>query len=167
MWNKDKKIFELLNIHYNLELGASNAYKSFATTAKKWGYDYLSDFMSKMADDKTKAHLPRIFEYFRMLDEEIKVNQYSIPKQSEASNVKQLINEMINVELQIRKHVNYIADYALQIKDYESFEFLQWFIKDAIKDVHDIADVKTYIEAENATHLTIETAIHRKTKELE
>ncbi|MDE5553425.1 MAG: hypothetical protein K2I67_02650 [Malacoplasma sp.] len=167
MWKKDKKIFELLNIHYNLELGASNAYKNFATTAKKWGYDYLSEFMSKMGNDKTEAHLPRIFEYFRLLDEEIKINQYSIPKQSEATNVKQLIEEMINIELQIRKHVNYIADYALQIKDYETFECLQWFIKDAIKDVHDISDVQTYVNAENATQLNIETAIHRKIKELD
>lgn len=162
MWNKDKKMFELLNIHYNLELGAANAYKSFSTTAKKLGYDYLSDFANKMSDDKISAHLTRLFAYFRSLDEEIKINQYSLPKNTDFNDVKSIVQEMVNIESQIRKHVNYIADYALQIKDYETFECLQWFIKDAIKDLEDINDVLTYVEASNATHLAIENAIRVK-----
>ena len=155
MWNKDEKMIELLNTHYNLELAAANMYIHFSTVANKLGYTYTSEFLKGMADDKIEAHLSRLFNYFTDLDLEIKINQNSLPR----------TKEMLSFELYLRKHINYIADYALSIKDYESFEFIQWFVKDAIKDVGDMDDVLTYIDTPNSSMLTIENSIRRKMKE--
>lgn len=165
MWNKDPKIIELLNNHYNFELAAANMYVHFSTIANKLGYTYTSEFLKSMADDKINAHLSRIYKYFTDLDLEIKINQNSIPKSSESKTVHEMVKEMLGYELYLRKHVNYIAEYALSIKDYESFEFIQWFIRDAIKDVGDMDDVLTYIDTPNSSMLTIENSIRRKLKE--
>lgn len=165
MWNKDEKMIELLNTQYNLELAAANMYIHFSTVANKLGYTYTSEFLKGMADDKIEAHLSRLFNYFTDLDLEIKINQNSLPRTSESKTVHEMVKEMLSFELYLRKHINYIADYALSIKDYESFEFIQWFVKDAIKDVGDMDDVLTYIDTPNSSMLTIENSIRRKMKE--
>lgn len=165
MWNKDEKIVELLNTHYNLELAAANMYIHYSSVANKLGYTYTSEFLKGVADDKIEAHLSRIYDYFTDLDLEIKVNQNSIPRSYDSKTVHDIFKEMLNYELYLRKHIHHIADYALSIKDYETFEFIQWFIRDAIKDVGDIDDVLTYVDTPNSSMLTIETSIRRKTKE--
>ncbi len=161
MWNKDKKMFELLNTHYNLEQAAANMYTGIATRAQKEGYDNTSKFFKKLSDDKIKAHLPRMYDYFNSVDELITINKYSVPKHLNDKDVKAMVKEALDNELQIRKHVTYIVEYALSIKDFETFEFLQWFVKDAIKDVKDIDDINTYFEL-GTSPLQIERAIGNK-----
>lgn len=165
MWNKDEKLMELLNTHYNLELAAANMYNTFSALANKLGYTYTSKFLSNMAKDKIEAHLSRIFNYFIDLDLELKINNFSLPKASDAKTVHEMVKEMLNYELYLRKHVAYIADQALALKDYETFEFIQWFVRDAIKDVGDLDDVLTYIDTPNSNMLTVEGHIRRKIKE--
>lgn len=166
MWNKDKKLFELLNIHYNLEQAAANMYTGLATRAAKEGYNNTALFFKKMASDKINAHLSRMYDYFDRVDEIITINQYSLPKHTVESDVKAMVNEALEMELQIRKHINYIAEYALSKKDFETFEFLQWFVKDGITDVKDVDDIKTFFEL-GTSPLQIENAIFRKLNESE
>lgn len=161
MWNKDKKMFELLNIHYNLEQAAANMYTGIATRAQKEGYDNLSKFFAKLSHDKVSAHLTRIYDYFNSVDQIITINQYSIPKHTTDTDVKEMVKEALNNELQIRKHVTYLVEYALSIKDFESYEFLQWFVKDAIKDTKDVDDINTFFEL-GTSPLQIERAISNK-----
>lgn len=159
MWNKDKKLFELLNIHYNLEQAACNAYMNYSSKANIEGYVYTAKFFRKLANDKINAHLPRLFDFFSSLSQELVINQYSLPKQIEFKSIHDLVKETLNNELHIRKHINYISEYALSIKDLETFNELQWFIKDAIKDVNDVSDILNYFDAANSNMLSIESMV--------
>lgn len=164
IWNKDPKMIELFVKHYNLELRASNLYFNCATIAKKLGYDNLSIFFVNLASDKQKSHMIRILDFFIKLDIEMPTLTISVPDRIQNQNVQEIVNQAMSMELTIRKHINEMCQYALEINDYESFQRLQWFVKDAIEDLSDVDDISTYVNSPNATLLSIETAVRRKNK---
>lgn len=165
MWNKEPKIMELINNHYNLELAAANMYTNFASRASKLGFKYTAQFFKKMASDKIEAHLTRIYDYLTSLEEEVKITQFSIPKENTKDSVKELVKEALEYEKYLRKHVHYVTEQILAAKDYESFEFIQWYIKDAIKDINDVNQVLSIFEAPSANCLSIENAVRKILKD--
>lgn len=164
IWNKDPKMVELFIKHYNLELRASNLYYNCATVVKKLGYDNLSKFFSTLAKDKQSAHMLRILDFFIRLDLEMLTLPISVPERIQNQTVQEVVNQALSMELTIRKHVSEMCEYAMQIRDFESFEALQWFVKDAIEDLSDVDDIATYVNSTNATLLSIENAVRRKNK---
>lgn len=163
MFKKDEKIINILNDYYNLELQAANTYLNYSTIAAKSGFVYVAKFIKKLSDDKIQAHLSRIYDYFININSEINITEFSIPKKIESNiTMKDLIQKMLENEFELRKIINDIADFLLAKKDFESFEFIQWFIKDSIKDINDVADILTYFESDNANLLSIESATRHK-----
>lgn len=163
MFKKDKEIINILNYYYNLELQAANMYTSYSTIYNKIGYAYVAKFVKKLANDKIEAHLSRVYNFFLSIECEITINEYSIPKKHlHISDPKKMIEDILNNELELRKNISNIADVMLTKKDYESFEFFQWFIKDAIKDINDVSDILSYFESANANLLSIEAAARHK-----
>ncbi len=168
LWNKDEKIVKLLEEHYNLELKAANMYINIATLCKKKGYEYVASFFIDLSKDKHEAHLSRILEYFLSLDLELSINNQSIAETCKSENtISELVEKSINMELQIRSKISEICDLCLTIKDYETFERMQWFVKDALKDLQDVDDISTYVNSPDATLLSIETAVSKKLKHKE
>lgn len=167
IWNKDTKIMEMVAQHYNLELRASNLYYNCATLSKALGYDYVCEFFLNLGKDKQVSHMPRILDFFISLDTEMPTLEISVPERIKNPTMVEIIKEAMQMEMAIRKHVTEICEYALKINDFEVFQRMQWFVKDAIKDLHDLDDLATYINAPGATLLSIETAAHRKNKKEE
>lgn len=162
IWNKDAKMMEMLVQHYNLELRASNLYYNCATVAKAMGYDYVSIFFVNLGKDKQTSHMLRILDFFIKLDTELPVLPMSVPERIQNASIQEVVKQAMQMEMAIRKHVTDVCDYAMKINDFEVFQRMQWFVKDAIKDLHDIDDLATYANAPGATLLSIETAINRK-----
>ena len=164
IWNKNPQMVKMLNRHYNLELKAANLYVNFASIAKGLGYEYLSRFFYTMSKDKIENHLSRILDYFLKLDLELTISPESIPPVLEVKTIQELAKTALNAESSIRNYIGQIANYALEIKDHETYQQIGWFVNDAIEDLGDIDDINTYINTPNANLLSIETAVRRKKK---
>ncbi|MEG2198517.1 MAG: ferritin-like domain-containing protein [Malacoplasma sp.] len=163
MFKKEIEIINILNDYYNLELQAANMYLNYSTVINKLGYVHVAKFVKNLADDKLEAHLSRIYDYFISISNEIIINEYAIPKKHAGDlSAKELIKNMLNNELELRNIINNLADFLLTKKDYESFEFIQWFVKDSIKDINDVSDVLNYFESPNSNLLSIEAATRHK-----
>ena len=166
MWDKDEKMIELINTHYNLELCSHNMYIELASRLHLMGHLYASEFLKKLAKDKIGPHMDRIYGYFTSLDLQITVNQHSLPKEAiDSYDISEIFKAVLDNEILLRKHVKYLVNFALSVKDYESFEFLQWFVKDAIKDINDVKDIIGYIEAGGDNKLSIEAMIRKWLKD--
>ena len=165
IWNKDRKMMELISKHYNLELMASNLYFNFATKSKKMGYDSISNFFIELARDKQEAHLLRILDFFVKLEEEMPILESSVPKShNNVNTIQELLGITMDVEISIRNLIWEICEYANQIKDYESLQRMQWFVKDTIKDINDVNDILTIVNVPNTSLLAIETAVYARNK---
>lgn len=144
---KDKKIINKLINLYNLELDAHNHYMCYASILDKIGVNNIAKFVKKLASDKTEAHITRIYDYLVFFREPLEINLSNVKtniletvnkEKSIRNNVFLILSEVLKNELKNREHVNELADFALNSKDYETFEFIQWFVKDYVKDIREI-----------------------------
>ncbi|MGL4617262.1 MAG: ferritin-like domain-containing protein [Mycoplasmoidaceae bacterium] len=144
---KDKKIIDKLNNLYNVELDAHNNYMYYASIIDKLGVDNIAKFVKKLANDKTEAHITRIYDFLVFFKETLEINLTKIKtdilqninkEKSIRKNVIFIMSEILKKELKNREVVNELAEFALNNKDYETFEFIQWFIKDYVKDISEL-----------------------------
>lgn len=157
IWNKDEKIMELVAKHYNIELKASNTYFYLATVAKKLGYDNVSCFFINMGTDKQDAHMPRLVDYLMKMDHVLRIGHISLPEVANINSIKDIMDLAIATESRVRESVRQVAEVAFLAKDFETFEMLQWFVKDSIEDLEEINDLATYVNAPNVNLINIES----------
>lgn len=168
MFNKDKKMVDLINQHYSLEQFASNVYNYFSSIANKNGYTNIAKFMHTLANDKVKAHMPRVYKYILDLNEELKITQnIDFPSISSTNDIGELLRKMSLLEFEIRKNVQAIVEYALSVKDYETFDFIQWFINDCIKDINDLNRFVDLFDDPIKSRMLIESAAREILEDLE
>ncbi len=167
IWNKDDRIMELVVKHYNVELKASNTYSHLATVAKSLGYDNVANYLVNMATDKLTAHLPRLSGYLMQVDYVLKINQLSIPESfGILNNIQDVLNAAVKTEQKVRESVSQVTEISLAAKDFETFERMQWFVRDSIEDLEEISDLATYASAANVNMINIESiALSRMNKE--
>ncbi|MGL5640089.1 MAG: ferritin-like domain-containing protein [Mycoplasmoidaceae bacterium] len=144
---KDKKIIDKLINLYNVELDAHNHYMYYASILDKIGVDNISKFVKNLANDKTQAHITRTYDFLVFFKETLEINLTKIKtdifeivnkEKSIRKNVIFILNEVLKNEIKNREIVHELAEFALNNKDYETFEFIQWFIKDYVKDISEI-----------------------------
>lgn len=87
------------------------------------------------------------------LKTELSVSIDLLPKDPKA-----LILDVYNHENKVRDHVKDIAKLSLAENDYETFYFLQWYIRDGLKDLTEVDDVVKLFDSSN-DKLQIEKAI--------
>ena len=158
VWKKDERIMELVVKHYNVELKASNTYSHLATVAKKLGYDNVASFLLKMANDKLTAHLPRLIDYLMQVDHVLTVNQLSLGENYGLTNTIQgVLEAAVKVEEKVRESVAHVTEASLSSRDFETFERMQWFVRDSIEDLEEVSDLSTYANAANVNMINIES----------
>lgn len=144
---KDKKIIDKLINLYNIELDSHNHYMYYASILDKIGVNNIADFVKKLANDKTQAHITRTYDFLIFFKESLEINLTKIKtdisktidkEKSIRKNVILILNEILKNELKNREYVNELAEFALNSKDYETFEFIQWFVKDYVKDIKEL-----------------------------
>lgn len=157
IWNKEEKIMELVAKHYNIELKASNTYFHLATVAKNLGYDNVSSFFIKMGRDKQEAHMPRLIDYLMKLDHVLRIGTISVPEIINVNSIKDVMDLAVSTEAKVRESVKQVAEVAFLARDFETFEMLQWFVKDSIEDLEEVSDLATYVNAPNVNMINIES----------
>ncbi|MDE5952567.1 MAG: hypothetical protein K2J02_00325 [Malacoplasma sp.] len=167
IWNKDERIMELVVKHYNVELKASNTYSYLATVAKSLGYDNVASYLVNMASDKLTAHLPRLSGYLMQVDYILKISQLSIPESfGFLTTIQDVLNAAVKTEQKVRESVAQVTEISLSAKDFETFERMQWFVRDSIEDLEEISDLATYASSPNVNMINIESiALSRMNKE--
>lgn len=167
IFNKDARIMELVSKHYNVELCASNTYFHLATVSKELGYDNVAAFFIKMGTDKQTAHMTRLINYLMRVDSTLTINQISVPEIPSCKTIQEVLDVALKTESKVRESVKHATEIALVAKDFETFERMQWFVKDSINDLEEISDIWTYVHAPNVNLINIETIVASKMEEKE
>ncbi|MGL4647685.1 MAG: ferritin-like domain-containing protein [Mycoplasmoidaceae bacterium] len=155
---KDKNIVAMLNKLYNLELQTHGLYIVFSSHLDAMGLKEIAKFVKQLAVDKTGPHNERVYDYLKSFnlalslatDNLLEKTSLSIEKKPTAkANAIYLLEKILKNEMHSREFVAEITEKCLAIKDYETFEFIQWYIKDYIKDISEIKELITIIKDEN------------------
>jgi ferritin len=117
---------ELLNQQIMMEGKSSAAYLSMASWCETKGYTTSAEFLYTHSDEE-RMHMLKLIRYVNeagghALQPEIQGIKHTF------SSLREVFDQVLKHELEVTKSINTIVDHCFQIKDFATFNFLQWYV---------------------------------------
>ena len=123
-----KKMTEALNDQIALEGYASFLYLSMASWLDKEGLEGSANFMRRQSEEE-RAHMLRIFDYMSEVDAYPQTPAIEQPP-LEFDSVPALFQLVYEHERKVTKAIYYLLTIAKAEEDYNTENFLQWYIEE-------------------------------------
>lgn len=121
-----KETEELLNKQINMEGKSSAAYLSMASWCETKGYDISAQFLYKHSEEE-RMHMLKLFRYINAAGGHA-LQPAITDIQQEFKSLREVFESVLHHELEVTKSINNIVDHCFQIKDFATFNFLQWYV---------------------------------------
>ncbi|HEX9650702.1 MAG TPA: ferritin [Cyclobacteriaceae bacterium] len=121
-----KETENLLNTQIIMEGTSSAYYLSMASWCHTKGYDYSSRFLYRHSEEE-RMHMLKLFKYINdagghALQPEITNIHHTF------KSLREVFNLILGHEIEVTKSINKIVDHCFSIKDFTTFNFLQWYV---------------------------------------
>lgn len=117
---------KLLNKQIMMEGTSSAAYLSMASWCEGHGYEVSSGFLYRHAEEE-RMHMLKLFRYVNAAGGHALQPEISGLKHS-FENLREVFESVLHHEIEVTKSINSIVDHCFQIKDFATFNFLQWYV---------------------------------------
>ena len=122
------EIEEMLNKQIVMEGKSSAAYLSMASWCDTQGYEVSAEFLYKHSEEE-RIHMLKLFRYVNAagghaLQPEVTGIQHKF------NTLREVFESVLTHEIEVTKSINNIVDHCLQIKDFATFNFLQWYVNE-------------------------------------
>lgn len=119
---------KLLNKQIMMEGTSSAAYLSMASWCDMKGYINAAKFLYNHAEEE-RMHMLKLFRYINdsgghALQPEIKGIQHQF------SSLREIFNKILDHEVAVTQSINGIVDHCLTVKDFATFNFMQWYVEE-------------------------------------
>jgi ferritin len=136
-----KKVEDICNRQVEREGYSSNLYLSMASWAETNGLPGVALWLYAQAEEE-RVHFLKFIKYINERGGTAVVPAFKKPP-SEFKGVEELFNEVLKHEEFITASINEIVHLTLQEKDYNTHNFLQWFVTEQVEEE---ASVRTIID---------------------
>ncbi len=121
-----KETEDLLNNQIVMEGKSSAAYLSMASWCETKGYDTSAAFLFKHSEEE-RMHMLKLIHYVNTagghgLQPEITGIKHTF------KSLREVFETVLDHELEVTKSINRIVDHCFSIKDFATFNFLQWYV---------------------------------------
>ncbi len=121
-----------LNEQMTKEASASQIYLSYGSWASSNGYDGISNFLFRHANEE-RSHMMKILEY--ILERGAKVHVDAIPAPpDDPKNVQDCFEKIFGHEVDNTKGIYKITKMSLNEEDWATWNFMQWFVKEQTEE---------------------------------
>lgn len=127
-----EEIETILNEQIKWEAYASSLYLSMSSWCDSQGLDFSAAFFAKQSDEE-RGHMLKLFNYVndrggRAISPEVT----NIPTDFES--FRSVFEQTLQQEMFVTQQFNNMADKCLKLKDYVTFQFLQWFLEEQVEE---------------------------------
>lgn len=117
---------DLLNQQIVMEGTSSAYYLSMASWCQTQGYDISSKFLYRHSEEE-RMHMLKLFQYVNeagghALQPEITKIKHTF------KSLREVFDLILSHEIEVTKSINKIVDHCFSIKDFTTFNFLQWYV---------------------------------------
>lgn len=127
-----EEIEVLLNEQIKTEAYSSAVYLAMASYCDRNGFDNSAGYLQKQSNEE-REHMLKIFNYVNDLGgRAISPEVVNVPQEFES--FKGVFELALQQEIKVTNQINRLADQCLKYKDFATFEFLQWFLKEQIEE---------------------------------
>lgn len=117
---------DLLNKQIMMEGKSSAAYLSMASWCETQGYDISAGFLYKHSEEE-RFHMLKLFRYVNAAGGHALQPEIKGIKQTFKS-LREVFEIVLDHELEVTKSINEIVDHCFGVKDFATFNFLQWYV---------------------------------------
>jgi len=127
-----EEIEHILNAQIKVEAHSSSLYLAMSAWCDDQGLDNAANFFAKQSDEE-REHMLKIFHYIsnrggRAISPEIT----NIPVDFES--FRGVFEQTLEQEMFVTEQFNNIADKCMKVKDFVTFNFLQWFLEEQVEE---------------------------------
>ncbi|MFM7078794.1 MAG: ferritin [Bacteroidota bacterium] len=127
-----KKIQELLNRQVELEASSSQYYLAMASWAEVNGYNGVSKFLYKHADEE-RMHMLKLIHFINERGGHGVVPALKAPN-SKFKGIQEIFEIILKHEIHVSTEINKLVGSCLAEKDYTTHNFLQWYVSEQIEE---------------------------------
>jgi len=127
-----KKIEALLNQQVELEASSSQYYLSMASWAEVKGYNGVSKFLYKHADEE-RMHMLKLIMFINERGGHGTVPALKAPPSS-FKGIQEIFEQILKHEIHVSNEINKVVEKCLGEKDYTTHNFLQWYVSEQIEE---------------------------------
>lgn len=121
-----KETEALLNKQIEMEGKSSAAYLSMASWCETKGYETSSQFLYKHSEEE-RMHMLKLFHYINAAGGHAIQPEVGGIKHAFKS-LREVFDDVLTRELEVTKSINNIVEHCFSIKDFATFNFLQWYV---------------------------------------
>jgi len=128
----NEEIETILNAQIKVEAHSSAVYLAMSAWCDDQGYDFSASFFSEQSEEERK-HMMKLFNYVndrggKAISPEIA----NLPVDFES--FRAVFEQMLEQEMYVTQQFNNIADKCIKLKDFVTFQFIQWFLEEQIEE---------------------------------
>lgn len=139
-----KKVEDICNRQIEREGYSSNLYLAMASWAETNGFSGVSAWLYVQADEE-RMHMLKFLKYVNERGGKAVVPALKKPD-SEYKNVEEMFKGVLKHEEFITSSINEIVALTLEEKDFNTHNFLQWFVNEQVEEE---ANVRTILDKVN------------------
>lgn len=147
-----KDIEKILNRQVNKEAAAAQIYLSFGTWADDAGYSGTANLLFRHSQEE-RDHMMKVAEYIMLRGGRVRITGLDEPP-GDPENLMNCFERLFKHEVDNSNAINEIVEKAHQERDWATFNFGQWFVKEQIEEealILDILDMLTIAGGSRAT----------------
>lgn len=134
-----KEIYELLNSQINKELFSAYLYLDISNHYIDKGLEGLGHWYDVQAMEE-KDHAYLIKQYIQNNGERVVLEAIEKPE-VDYKTLRTGMEEALKHEIFVTNSINVIYEKAIELKDYKTVEFLNWFVKEQVEEEKNAEDL--------------------------
>ncbi|MCL4637365.1 MULTISPECIES: ferritin [Olivibacter] len=128
----NEEIERILNEQVKVEAHSSAIYLAMSSWCDDQGFDFSAGYFAKQADEE-RHHMLKLFNYIndrggKAISPEI----VNVPKDFES--FRSVFELALEQEMHVTAQFNNIAEKCFKVKDFVTFQFIQWFLAEQIEE---------------------------------
>lgn len=127
-----QKMADALNTQMIREAHASQIYLSYGSWANEQGYDGISNFLFRHAQEE-RNHMMKFLEYILERGAKVKITAIPAPDADPVS-VENCFEKVFKQEIANTTEIYKCVDLSFEEKDWATWNFLQWFVREQAEE---------------------------------
>lgn len=127
-----KKIEDICNRQVEREGYSSNLYLAMASWAETSGFAGIAEWLYAQADEE-RGHMMKFIKYINERGGKAIIPAFKKPE-TEYTGVEDMFRQVLKHEEFITASINEIVELTLSEKDYNTNNFLQWFVTEQVEE---------------------------------
>ncbi len=157
-----KKIESILNQQVKKEGNAAQIYLSYGCWADAEGYGGISNFLFRHSQEE-RNHMMKVMQYIMERGGRVKITALDVPPK-DPKNIQECFEKIFQHEIDNSNAIYEIVNLSFEEKDWATWNFAQWFVKEQIEEEKLIMDLMDKLKIAGGPNATSESLLYLDNK---